>query len=122
LIDAERSKSNVDEVIDDLDNVAIAAITVAELQVGVELATGKTTRCRLKLFEEIVVLIPILEYDVDVGRARAQPLVIVRLRGRPQGAHDLTLAATALLASRSLVTADKGAYVELPGIVTIAHR
>jgi hypothetical protein len=41
LIDAERTGGGLDEVIDDDDDVAIAAITVAELRVGVELSRGK---------------------------------------------------------------------------------
>lgn len=79
LIDAERSNTDLDNVIEDVD-VAIAAITVAELQVGVELATGKTRRSRLELLDEIVASIPVLDYDLGVARAHAQLLVMVRRR------------------------------------------
>jgi tRNA(fMet)-specific endonuclease VapC len=95
---------------------------VAELQVGVELATGRTRRSRLEFLDEIVASIPILDYDLAVARAHAQLLVIVRRQGRPRGAHDLIIAATALSSSRSLVTADQTAFVELTGIVTISYR
>jgi tRNA(fMet)-specific endonuclease VapC len=122
LIDAERSRFNLDDVIDDEDDVAIAAITVAELQVGVELATGKIRRSRLELLDEIVALIPILDFDLAVARAHAQLLVIVRRQGRPRGAHDLIIAATALSSSRSLVTADPTGFADLTGIVTISYR
>ena len=120
MIDAERSKSNLDDVIKDEDDVAIAAITVAELQVGVELATGKTRRSRLELLDEIVASIPILDYDLAVARTHAQLLVIVRRQGRPRGAHDLIIAATALSSNRWLVTADETAFVDLSGVITIS--
>jgi tRNA(fMet)-specific endonuclease VapC len=95
---------------------------VAELQVGVELATGKATRSRLELLDEIVASIPILDYDLAVARAHARLLVIVRQQGRHRGAHDLIIAATALSSSRSLVTADQTVFVDLTGIVTISYR
>ncbi|NNN02205.1 MAG: PIN domain-containing protein [Acidimicrobiaceae bacterium] len=121
LIDAERSQFNLDDVIADEDDVAIAAITVAEVQVGVELATGKTRRRRLELLDEVVASIPILDYDLAVARVHAQLLVIVRRQGRPRGSHDLIIAATALSSGRSLVTAAEKAFMEL-GVVTISYR
>ena len=112
---------NLDDVIDDEDDVAISAITVAEIEVGVELATGKTRRRRMELLNDVVALIPILDYDLAVARAHAQLLVMVRRQGRPRGAHDLIIAATALSSNRSLVTADEMAFVDL-GIATISYR
>ncbi|HSJ44822.1 MAG TPA: hypothetical protein VK923_09095 [Euzebyales bacterium] len=44
LIDAERDPAAVDEVIADDDDTAIAAVTVAELQVGASLATAADGR------------------------------------------------------------------------------
>ena len=44
LIDAERADSALDAVIDDDDDVAIAAVTVAELLVGVQMADTKRRR------------------------------------------------------------------------------
>ena len=41
LIDAERSVEQLEDLIADDDDVAIAAITVAELLVGVELAAKR---------------------------------------------------------------------------------
>ena len=39
LVDAERAGDDLDDLIADEDDVAVAAITIAELRVGVELAT-----------------------------------------------------------------------------------
>jgi tRNA(fMet)-specific endonuclease VapC len=102
--------------------VAIAAITVAELQVGVELAKGKTRQSRQELLDEIVASVPIVDYDLDVARVHAILLAAVRRQGRPRGAHDLIIGATALSSGRSLVTADQTAFVDLPGIVTVSYR
>jgi tRNA(fMet)-specific endonuclease VapC len=121
LIDAERSHADLDDLIGDEDDVAIAAITVAELQVGVELSKGKTRHSRQELLDAIVVAVPIVDYDLEVARAHAQLLVAGR-QGRPRGAHDLIIAATASSSGRSLVTADQTAFVDLPGIVTISYR
>lgn len=102
--------------------MAVAAITVAELQVGVELAKGRTKKSRQELLDEIVALVPIVNYDLAVARAHAELLVAVRRQGRPRGAHDLIIGATAASSGRSLVTADHTAFVNLPGVVTIAYR
>lgn len=122
MIDAERSNIDLDDAIGDEDDVAIAAITVAELQVGVELSKGKTGHSRQDLFDEVVASVPIVDYDLEVARAHAKLLLAVRRQGRPRGAHDLIIAATALSSGRSLVTADQSAFVDLPGIVTISYR
>lgn len=122
MIDAERSNIVLDDLIGDDDDISIAAITVAELQVGVELAKGKTKRIRQELLDEIVAGVPILNYDIAVARSHAQLLVEVRRQGRPRGAHDLIIAATALASNRSVVTADETAFVNLPGVISVSYR
>jgi tRNA(fMet)-specific endonuclease VapC len=122
LIDAERSNTDLEDSIGDEDDVAIAAITVAELQAGVESSKGKTRHSRQELLDDIVVSIPIVDYDLEVARVHANLLAAVRRQGRPRGAHDLIIAATASSSGRSLVTADQSAFVDLPGIVTISYR
>ena len=122
MIDAERSNTDLDNVIGDEDDVAIAAITVAELQMGVELSKGKTKHGRQELLDDVLASVPIVEYGLEVARTHAELLVAVRRQGRPRGAHDLIIAATALSSGRSLVTADQTAFVDLPGLVTISYR
>jgi tRNA(fMet)-specific endonuclease VapC len=122
LIDAERSNTDLDDLIGDEDDVAIAAITVAELQVGVELSKGKTRKSRQELLDDIVASVPIVDYDIEVAEVHAKLLAAVRRQGRPRGAHDLIIAATASSSGRSLVTADHTAFVDLPDIVTVSYR
>jgi len=122
LIDAERGAIELDDLIGDDDDVAIAAITLAELSVGVELATARQRSRRRAYVDELAASIPILPYDEDVALRHASLLVAVRRAGRPRGAHDLIIAATAVAAGRTVVSADRRAFDGLPGVTAIDHR
>ncbi|MEO1060332.1 MAG: PIN domain-containing protein [Actinomycetota bacterium] len=122
LIDAERGAAGLDDLIDDDDDVAIAAITLAELTVGVELAASRQRVRRQSYVEEVAASLPILPYDEAVALRHASLLVAVRRAGRPRGAHDLIIAATAATAGRTVVSADRRAFDGLPGVDAIDHR
>lgn len=122
LIDADRTGEALDDVIDDDDDVAVAAITVAELRVGVLLSRGKRRAARHAFVDDVLEAIPILNYDVDVAAAHAELLVHVRTAGQPRGAHDLLIAATSRASGRTIVTADVAAFKDLPGVQTRSHR
>jgi tRNA(fMet)-specific endonuclease VapC len=55
--------------------VAIAAITAAELRAGVLLSSGKERASRLAFLEDVLDVIPILDYDRVVAAAHAELLV-----------------------------------------------
>ena len=116
LIDAERTALDLDALIADDDEPAIAAITVAELGVGVEVATGRRKQARQAFLDDVVASLPIIDYDLDVARAHTRLLVAVRAAGRPRGAHDLLIAATALATGRIVVTSDRPGFDGLPGV------
>lgn len=122
LIDAERSASDLDARIDDDDDVAIAAITVAELMVGVEVAGERQRPQREAFVKAISTGIPVLAYDLSIAEAHASLLAAVRHQGRPRGAHDLIIAATARATQRTVLSADQGAFVDLPGVTVADHR
>lgn len=122
LIDAERGGVDLDDAIDDDDDVAIAAVTVAELLVGVKLASARRRKARQAYVDEIIESLPIIAYDRNVAVEHADLLVAVRGQGRPRGAHDLLIAATARAGDRMVVTADENAFADLPGVTTISHR
>lgn len=63
-----------------------------------------------------------LTYDVAVAEALAELLAAVRSQGRPRGAHDLIIAASAKACGRTVVTADAGAFGDLGGISIRPHR
>ena len=95
LIDIERDDHDLDAWIDDDDDVAMAAVTVAELQVGVELASHQHRERRANFVQAIIEVVPVLPYGIDTALVHAGLLADTRRTGRPRGAHDLIIAATA---------------------------
>jgi tRNA(fMet)-specific endonuclease VapC len=65
---------------------------------------------------DVVATIPVLDYDVEVAEAHAELLLEVRSQGRPRGAHDLIIAATAKAFDRTVISADRRAFRDLPGV------
>ncbi|MBB2912426.1 tRNA(fMet)-specific endonuclease VapC [Streptosporangium becharense] len=117
LIAAERGKASVDTVIGDADDVAIVAITVAELLVGVETADAARRPARQAFVDEILALIPVEEYTTDVARVHARLMAHVRRDGKARGAYDLLIAATAAATARIVITMDSSAaFDDLPGV------
>jgi tRNA(fMet)-specific endonuclease VapC len=96
--------------------VAIAAVTAAELLVGVELADAKRRQTRSAFVEDLLAVVPVEPYDLAVARTHAGLLAHAHRSGRPRGAHDLLIAGTAIQRARTIVTADAGGFSELPGI------
>lgn len=116
MVDAERGGDALAEAIDDSDDVAVAAITVAELKVGVQLAKGRKRDKRERFVEAVLDAVSVEPYDLDVAEAHAALLAHVRRKGTPRGAHDLIIAATARARERQVVTSDQAGFVELPGV------
>ncbi len=121
-MDADRSGSSLEDLIADDDEVAVAAITIAELLVGVHLADPGRRSAHQEFVDDITEVIPIVDYDATVAASHAELLVAVRRQGRPRGAHDLIIAATAKATQREVVSADRSAYDDLPGIAVRSHR
>jgi predicted nucleic acid-binding protein len=120
LIDVERGVHLADAIADD-DDAAIAAITIAELRVGVLLADGRRRRARAAYVDDLIDAMPIVPYDLRVAEAHSQLLVAMREQGRPRGAHDLIIAATARSTARVVLTADARAFAELPDVDVRSH-
>ena len=116
LVAAERIGGALDAVVADDDDIAIAAITAAELLVGVELASKGRHQRRREFVERILESVPVEAYDLGVARAHASLLAHTRRTGEPRGAHDLVIAATALASDRTVVSADAQAFEGLPGL------
>lgn len=117
LIAAERGKAEVGSVIGDTDDVAVAAITIAELLVGVELADPVRRPARQAFVDQVLALIPVEEYTTDVARVHARLMAHVRREGKTRGAYDLLIAATAAATARTVVTMDSSAaFDDLPGV------
>jgi tRNA(fMet)-specific endonuclease VapC len=122
LIDAERSGEGLEELISDEDDVAIAAVTLAELRVGALLVDGKRRIARTAFVDDVAATVPIIDYDGGVAEDHALLLAEVRGQGRPRGAHDLIIAATARATHRTVLTADLSAFSGLTGVGARSHR
>ncbi|MDA8295325.1 MAG: PIN domain-containing protein [Actinomycetota bacterium] len=122
LIDADRSGSMLDDLIADDDEVAIAAITLAELLVGVHLADAAHSPRRQAFIEDVIDHVPMIDDDASVASSHAELLAHVRRRGQPRGAHDLIIAATAKATQREVISGDDSAYRDLPGVTVRPHR
>jgi len=123
LVNAERRGSRLDHLIEDDDEVAIAAVTAAELLVGVMVAAPRYRSKRAAFVEAALESIPILSYDLVVARVHADLLSSTRVAGRPRGAHDLIIAATGRAHERTIVTGDTSGFDALPGVIvrTASH-
>jgi tRNA(fMet)-specific endonuclease VapC len=102
--------------IEDADDVAIAAITAAELKVGVQMARGGRRGKRERFVSAVLEAVSVEPYDLEVAEAHAVLLAHVRRAGTPRGAHDLIIAATARARGREVVSSDRTGFAELPGV------
>jgi tRNA(fMet)-specific endonuclease VapC len=116
LVAAERGSAAPLDLVGDDDDVAIAAVTAAELLVGVEMADAKRRAGRERFVSEILDTLSIEPYDLAIARSHAKLLAHTRRQGQQRGAHDLLIAATARATDRIVVTADGGGFTDLPGV------
>lgn len=112
----------LDRLIEDEDDVAIAAITVAELAVGVELADEARREQRAAFVAGVLDAVSLEPYDIDVAQAHGALLAHARRSGRPRGAHDLIIAATARAREREVLSADSDGFADLPGVTVRQAR
>lgn len=116
LIDAERSKTELHQLMADDDSISMAAVTYAELLHGVEMADGRRRATRQAFVEAVAAAVPIIAYDRRVAATHATLLASVQRAGRPRGAHDLMIAATASTYDLTVVTGDPDGFDGLPGV------
>jgi tRNA(fMet)-specific endonuclease VapC len=116
LVAAERGTAALLDLVGDDEDVAIAAVTAAELLVGVELADAKRRARRESFVGEVLDTVSIVPYDLAVARIHATLLAHTRRAGQRRGAHDLLIAATAQATERVVVTSDRDGFTDLPGV------
>ena len=83
---------------------------------GVQLAKGRRREKRARFVEAVLDAVSIEPYDLNVAEVHGDLLAHVRQAGTLRGAHDLIIAATARAQERQVVSSDKGAFAELPGV------
>jgi tRNA(fMet)-specific endonuclease VapC len=120
LVAAERRGDRLAGMLTDEDDVAIAALTAAELLVGVEMAGARQRERRQAFVEDVLSALPVETYDLEVARAHAALLAHTLRSGRPRGRHDLVIAATAVARRRSVVSDDAAGFEDLPGVALVS--
>lgn len=117
VIAAERRQADLARFLRPDDDIAIAMITASELYLGVELADAVHKGPRKEFVDAFIAATPIEDHTLDVARSHARLLAHVRRSGRPRGAHDLIIAATAAATARAIVTTDsKAKFSALPEV------
>lgn len=116
LIAYERGK--IDRSALDADELAIAAVTVAEYRVGIELAdTPARAADRARALVAITSALEVLDYTEVTAACHARLIAHARRAGTPRGAHDLIIAAHAAQTGRTVLTFDARArFADLPGV------
>lgn len=116
LIDYERGA--IDRSALDDDEIAIAALSVAEYRTGIELAdTTERAAARSRALATMVEVLDVLEYTEATAAHHARLIAHARRSGRSRGAHDLIIAAHAAQTGRLLLSRDAQArFGDLPGV------
>lgn len=117
LIASERARTGLAAIITEDDDLVIAAITVAELRAGIELATDAHRAARNEFLIKVLETLPVEPYDLATAETHGRLLAHVHRGGKQRGAHDLIIAATAVATSRTILTTDPNAHFgDLPGV------
>ena len=91
----------------DDEEIAMAAITASELLHGVHRLRNAVARARAERFvEELLDLIPVLPFDLDVARVHARLDAELSAAGTAVGDADLMIAATAVALDYRIATRD----------------
>lgn len=117
LIDYERG--SLDRTAFDDDDLAIAAITVAEYRTGIELADSSARAAeRSRALAIILDVVEVLDYTQPTAVQHARLIAHVRRAGAVRAAHDLIIAAHAAQTGRTVVSRDASArFGDLPGMI-----
>jgi len=111
-------RETIDRTALDEDELAVASISIAEYQVGIELAdTPERAAERARALTAIMSVIDVLDYTETTAAHHGRLLAHVRKSGTARGAHDLIIAAHAVETGRTIMTRDaKARFGDLPSI------
>lgn len=121
FIDAENKCFNLEDLeqFSKYDGTFIAAITVAELYLGVHLAPNDATRIRREIFvDQIIKVVPTLPFAEEVAKTYSRIYsIFIKPRSKlGSNVHDLQIAATALTFGYPLLTCNSSDFKKSPGL------
>jgi len=111
-------RGTIDRAALDTDELAVAAVSIAEYRVGIELAdTPARAADRARALAAITSAVDVLDYTEATAACHARLIAHARRAGTPRGAHDLIIAAHAMQTDRTVLTFDaKARFADLPGV------
>ena len=119
LIAAERGAFDMPGYLATLGDepVALAAISASELLDGVERARDPAGRERRGAFVEgVLANVPVISFGLAEARVHARVWAALAAAGTPIGAHDLQIAATALVAGSAVATLNQDEFRRVPAL------
>ena len=118
LVAAERGQLDLERLLARLggEEVAIASITASELLHGVHRLRGASRARSEVLVERLLDRLPVIDFDLATARVHAALSAELRARGTPVGAHDLLIAATAVLLDYAVATRDLRSFPRIKGL------
>lgn len=118
VIAAGRQRLDLTTVVAGQD-VGLPAVVVAEFLRGALTDPDRARAADQEAFlDDLVRIVPVVDYDVEVARVHSVLLAHTRSRGQPRRVHDLIIAATARAGRRTVVTTDaKARFGDLPDVM-----
>lgn len=101
--------------------LAVSVLTISELLEGVNRASeGPRRTKRMRFVEDIMTLMPILDFNLLVARIHSRLRSELAKLGTPIGAHDAIIAATALTIGAGVVTENLREFARVPTLLVCA--
>lgn len=122
LISAERGAFDLVAFLDSIpaERLAISAITVSELHVGILRANSERRKQeRIAYVNRVLSEFEVIPFDASVARKHAELLDEIRRAGHTIGANDLLIAATAVFIDSSVATLNVSEFRLTPGLTVI---
>jgi predicted nucleic acid-binding protein len=112
-------RGTIDRAALDDDEVAVAAVTIAEYRVGIELAdTAARAADRARALAAIISVVEVLDYTDTTAAHHARLTAHARRAGIPRRAHDLIIAAHAAETGRTILSRNaKARFADLPSVI-----
>ena len=124
LIAEERGESALQRLLSSRpdEDLAIAAITAAELLHGVHRANASRRPSREAYVEHILATLPVIPFGILAARAYAVLEAELAKAKIPVASHDLSIAATAIAGGRIVATLDRRTFPRIPGLKVAARK
>ncbi|WP_322759984.1 type II toxin-antitoxin system VapC family toxin [Frankia sp. Cr2] len=114
-------RGTIDRSALDDDELAVAAVSIAEYRVGIELAdTATRAAARSRSLSAMMSVLDVLDYTANTAVHHARLIAASRRLGLHCGIHDLIIAAHATETGRIIVSRDSRArFADLPGVLAM---